>query len=172
MALMIGISTELNVKPDIATTYAWVIHPDTPKVLLTRWGPLAGFAGYELTSGDWTLEGSIRRITLSDGSQMTETIKTLNEPIYYDYELTEFAPLLMKSLFKRAYSQWWFAPRNDGSTHVIWRYSFEPANPLLAPVVWLFVQLIYRWFLAQAASNMVRISEETGLVINPKAPKS
>lgn len=162
---MIGTTEELDVKQDIRTTYRWVAHADTPIVMVTRKGPLGGFASYELITGDWTQEGSSRRISLDDGSKMTETIKTIEQPSYFDYQLDDYATPMLRRLFKRAVGQFWFTAMRDGSTQVVWRYSFQPAGPLVTPAVWLFVNTIYRSYMRNAVGNMKRISAEENLAI-------
>ncbi len=162
MATLIGTTHKLDVPQDIQTTYNWVVHPDTPIALVNRWGPLAGFDAYEMVEGDWTHPGSSRRITLDDGSHMTETIKTKDEPTYFDYELTDYSLPALRAVLKRSFGQWWFTTREDGGTHVVWTYSLEPRNVFAIPLVWLFVKTFYRAYVKAAMRDMDRISKRDG----------
>jgi len=168
MAKLIGTTQEFEVAQGIDKTYRWVVHPDTPIVLVTTRGPIAGFVSYEFIKGDWSEAGSSRRICLADGSKMTETITTTDAPAYFDYELTDFAPPLFRTLFKRSLGQWWFTSLPSGGTHIKWTYSFEPARAVLRPVVWLFVNTLYRSYIKNAVGNMKRISTDTELAIGPE----
>lgn len=167
MGRLIGTTQRFDVAHDIDSTYTWVVHRDTPIVLVTKHGVLPGFKSYEFITGDWTQDGSSRRITLDDGSQATETIKSSDKPNYFDYELTDFSAPALRALFKRAYGQWWFTAPTQGKTHIVWTYSFEPQRAWLTPVVWVFMRAIYRGYLKSAAGNMLRISENEGLGVTP-----
>lgn len=165
MGRLIGTTQKFEVPQDIEATYRWVVHRDTPIVLVTKHGVLPGFNRYTFLSGDWTQDGSSRRITLDDESNATETIKSSDKPNYFDYELTDFSAPALRALFRRAYGQWWFTATPDRGTHIVWTYSFEPRGGWLTPVVWLFVRLVYRGYLKNAAGNMKRISARDGLGI-------
>lgn len=165
MGRLIGTTQKFDVAQDIQPTYRWVVHRDTPIVMVTKHRRLPGFKCYEFISGDWTQAGSSRRITLDDGGQATETIKSTDRPDYFDYELTDFSAPALRALFKRAYGQWWFTARPGGGTHIVWTYSFEPSTAWRTPFVGVFVNALYRGHLENAVANMKRISESEGLGI-------
>ena len=169
MPKLIGTTQTFDVDQDIQTTFDWVVHPDAPVVFINGWGPIPGFDAYEITEGDWTQPGSSRKVTLGDGSNVTETIKTVNAPAYFDYELQGFTNPVLKAAFTRAFGQWWFTTREDGGTHVVWTYSFEGRNAVLTPVVWVFVNAIYRRYVKQAVSSLSTISKGEGLGAAPLA---
>lgn len=163
---MIGVTVELNVPQDIQTTYDWVVDVDAPIKFIHTHGPVPGFKSYKLLDGDWKHEGARRRVTLDDDSTLTESIKTIKRPDYFDYELQDIKnSLLAKVLLKRGYGQWWFKTTNNG-THVKWRYAFEAKNPLLIPLLWLFMNLLYRGYMKAALRKMKRFSIEENLSLN------
>ena len=162
---MIGTTVELDVPQGIETTYDWVVDRDTPIRMIHSRGPVPGFKSYKLLDGDWKHEGARRRVTLDDGSTLTESIKTIQRPDYFDYELTDFkdTPALLRILLKRSYGQWWFESTKDIGTHIRWRYSFEPQSPWLTPLLWLFTNTVYRSYLKAALQEMKRFSKDQGL---------
>ena len=162
---MIGTTVEFDVPQDIATTYDWVVDRDTPIKMIHTTGPVPGFKNYKLLDGDWKHEGARRRITLDDNSTSTETIKTIQRPSYFDYELTDFkdTSALLTLLLTRGYGQWWFERTQDGGTHIKWRYSFEPQNRWVSPLLWLFTNIAYHNFMQAAVQEMKRFSRDDGL---------
>lgn len=72
-------------------------------------------------TGDWDAAGQTRTLELSDGSSLTETLRSADYPVFA-YDLTEFTKLF-GLLVAHGHSEWLVAPEGAGSS-ISWRYSF------------------------------------------------
>lgn len=160
---MIGNTVEITVPQDIKTTYDWVVDVDAPIKFIHKTGPIPGFKSYTLLDGDWKHEGARRDVILEDGSGLTESIKTIKRPTYFDYTLANIQSPALSKLLARGFGQWWFTEIDGGGTHVKWHYAFEPTSPLLAPLVWLFMKTAYRNFMKAAMREMDYFSKTEDL---------
>jgi hypothetical protein len=73
-------------------------------------------------SGSWDTVGRTRRLELSDGGHVIETITDTENPGLFGYELSDFQKLF-GALVTGARSEWRFTAV-DGGTRIQWTYTF------------------------------------------------
>jgi hypothetical protein len=143
---MIGVTLRKNIDRDVQAAYDLLVDP----AAATKF--LQGVKSYQLLGNGWSRIGDKRLITLDTGTTMLESIKKLEPPHHFSYEITDFnnTSRLINMLIRGGMSQCWFRVNKAGGTQVIWRFSYEPRNLLLAPGLWLFMHTAYRSFMKTA----------------------
>jgi hypothetical protein len=105
-------------------------------------GPIPGVISAAVVGGGPIGKGAVRRVKTSDGNELDETYIQFEPPGAYAYEMSKFkAPLSL--LMRKATGAWTFTSR-EGGTHVVWTYSVELPNPLVAPVTALIVKVFMK----------------------------
>lgn len=107
--------------PDAA--WAFVAHHD-PTVYYPRFGPLPAVTAVHDQTGPWTVVGQTRRLALSDGGSVVETITDADSPTLFAYDLSGFQRLFGR-LVAGARAEWRFE-RDGGGTRIRWAYEFHP----------------------------------------------
>jgi len=111
--------------------------PLTPVGFYPRSGPLPGVVAVHDQTGGWDAPGQTRRLQLSDGGAVVETIVEVDRPGPADhvgtfvYELSDFRGPL-RALVRSGRAEWWYSAggASDGSTRgrgtrISWRYTFR-----------------------------------------------
>lgn len=86
-----------------------------------RSGLLPAVVAVRDQTGGWDAAGQTRTLELSDGSSLTETLRSAEYPVFA-YDLTEFTKLF-GVLVAHGHSEWLVAPEEGGSS-ISWTYSF------------------------------------------------
>jgi hypothetical protein len=98
--------------------------PIDPTRVYPRFGPLPAVVEVRHQSGSWDTPGRTRKLLLSDGGHVVETITDADSPTYFAYELSEFQKLFGK-LVAGARAEWHFEGV-AGGTRIRWTYTFRP----------------------------------------------
>ncbi len=144
---MVSATIKQNVGLDAASAFELIADPDAAVKFLD------GVKSYELLDSNWNSVGARRRITLNNGTTILETIKVFKPFEHFTYELTDFNERF-KLFLVRGTSQCWFVQTKTGTTQVTWRFTYQPRNLLLVPVLWIFMKLPYRRYMRAAALNI------------------
>ncbi len=158
MDRLIGNSVEFTVPQDIKTTYDWVVAINGPSKFILKTGPVPGFKSYKLLEGDWKHAGDQRKVTLTDDSVITEQIKTITRPTYFDFEISDIQSPMLSKILARGLGRWWFESTPSGGTHVTWSHAFQPTNPLLAPLLWVFMHTLYKNLMKTGVKSILHYS--------------
>ena len=120
---------------------AWEISGpvDTTK-FYPKYGPLPAVVEVRDQSGTWDTVGHTRRLMLSDGGHVIETITDADSPTYFAYELSDFQKLF-GMLVTGARAEWRFE-RVESGTRICWSYTFF-GKPGRAWIVKLIVSLFW-----------------------------
>ncbi|GAA2088168.1 hypothetical protein GCM10009840_27960 [Pseudolysinimonas kribbensis] len=116
-----------------------IMTPVDPARFYPRHGVIPATVGVRDQTGDWDAEGRSRRLLLSDGGSVVETLTSVQRPSRFAYELTDFRKVF-GVLVDRARAEWTF-DAEAGGTRVRWTYTFfaKPARgAIVAAVVRLF----------------------------------
>ena len=100
-----------------------------PTVFIRPTKVLPGVASFT-GAPEWRNIGDRRRLTLTDGSNIQETLTDITPGAAFAYDVTGFQGPLGK-LLVGAKGQWRVAADNDDqTTRLEWEYVFLPANPI------------------------------------------
>lgn len=117
---------------------AWDISvPIDPTQFYPRFGILPGVVDVRDQSGDWQTVGHTRRLMLSDGGHVIETIRQVEPSRFFAYELSDFQKLF-GHLVSGARAEWEYSPVAGGGTRIRWTYTFfarRGAGVLVAAIV-------------------------------------
>ncbi len=91
-------------------------------------------------SGSWDTVGRTRRLVLSDGGHVVETITDTDSPTFFAYELSDFQKLF-GMLVAGARAEWRFQ-RGESGTRISWTYTFFP-KPGRGWLVAIIVKLLW-----------------------------
>ena len=112
--------------------------PINPTRFYPKYGPLPAVTQVRDQSGSWDTVGRTRRLMLSDGGSVIETITDTESPGYFAYELSDFTKLF-GVLVSGARAEWRFERVAEG-TRIRWTYTFH-GLPGRAWIVKLIVRL-------------------------------
>lgn len=133
---------------------AWEISgPIDPTKFYPKFGPLPAVVAVEDQSGTWDTVGHTRKLMLSDGGHVIETIKSADSPTYFAYELTDFQKLF-GSLVSGARADWRFE-RVEAGTRISWTYTFH-GLPGRGWIVTLIVRLFWAPYMRRVLPPIVR----------------
>lgn len=146
------------VPTDAFLTFDQLSHPDTAIKFMGNYRGISGVKSYELLDDDWKSVGSRRQITMNNGSQILETIQSIEHGRHFKYLLTEFisSDIATKSTIKSGYSQCHFRQNKHGTTDVIWRFGLQPHKPILLPATWIYMKTVHRNFMKASVKKMKR----------------
>ena len=116
----------------LATTsldWTWkILVPIDPARFYPKFGPIPATIAVREQSGPWDSVGQTRKLVLSDGGHVIETITDVEKPhaasAFFAYELTDFQKLF-KVLVDHARAEWTYTEQ-PGGTLVHWTYTFVP----------------------------------------------
>jgi len=132
---------------------AWEISgPVDPTKFYPKFGPLPAVVGVADQTGSWDTVGHTRRLLLSDGGHVIETITDAASPTFFAYELSDFQKLFGK-LVKGARAEWRFE-RVAGGTRISWKYTFFPL-PGAGFVVGAIVKLLWGPYMKKVLPGIV-----------------
>ena len=126
--------------------------PIDPALYYPRFGPLPAVTGVVDQSGSWDTVGRTRRLLLSDGGHVIETITDTECPTLFAYELSDFQKLF-GSLVAGARAEWRFE-RVAGGARVHWTYTFS-GRPGCGWIVFLIVRLLWAPYMRRVLPKIV-----------------
>ncbi|MBH0053828.1 MULTISPECIES: SRPBCC family protein [unclassified Salinibacterium] len=127
--------------------------PLDPAQFYPRFGPLPAVVTVLEQSGTWDAVGHTRRLVLSDGGHVIETITDAAAPELFAYELSEFQKLF-GLLVSGARAEWRFDDRTTGS-RIRWSYTFF-AKPARGWIVWLIIRLWWGRYMRRVLPPIAR----------------
>jgi len=121
-------TTTASATREVVTTapldLAWAVGtPLTPVGFYPAWGPLPAVLDVHGQTGDWDAVGQTRRLELSGGGAVRETLTRVDRPSLFVYELTDFRGPLRR-LVSGGTAEWRYMPDRLG-TRIRWRYTFR-----------------------------------------------
>jgi len=120
--------------------------------LFNRWyGPIPPIKAVHDQTGDWATVGQTRRIALTGGGGMRETLTRVDAPHAFGYTLTDVSGA-MAPLIDRVEGLWAFAEHGTG-TKVTWQWTLHPKSALTAPALPVFAR-IWRGYANQALGTL------------------
>lgn len=127
--------------------------PVDPTKFYVKYGPLPAVTGVRDQTGTWDTVGRTRKLLLSDGGSVIETITDAASPTYFAYELHDFQKLFGK-LVMGARAEWHFTPV-AGGTRITWTYTFHPL-PGRGFIVGTIVRLFWAPYMKRVLPAIVR----------------
>lgn len=116
-------------------------------------GPLPAVQRVSEQTAVFTEPGASRRLHLSDGGTVVETVVVVEEPTRHSYELRGFEKIF-GALVDHARADWRF-DTVPGGTRVRWRYTFT-ALPARAVPVWLIVRIFWAPYMRRVMPGIAR----------------
>lgn len=133
---------------------AWDISgPVDPTRFYPKYGPLPAVTAVRDQTGTWDTVGHTRRLILSDGGHVIETITDADSPTYFAYELSDFQKLF-GMLVTGARAVWRFE-RVEAGTRIGWTYTFF-GKPGRAWIVKLIVKLFWAPYMNKVLPPIAR----------------
>jgi len=124
---------------------AWEISgPLDPTKFYPKSGALPAVVEVRDQTGSWDTVGRTRRLMLSDGGHVIETITDADSPNFFAYELSDFQKLF-GMLVSGARAEWRFE-RIEGGTVIRWSYTFF-GKPGRGWAVALIVKLLWAGYM-------------------------
>ncbi len=154
----IAVVAETTTETDIHTTFTTIVPIDLTKIFTGHWF-LPAVQSTKNVTGAWDAEGQSRTVCLSDGSEAQEELVSYTLPKSFSYKISGFTGSL-KYLAKSAEGQWWFETVSDGTTHVKWRYAFNPVSILTLPVLWVVAKVFWAGYMKKALTICKAYSEQ------------
>lgn len=127
--------------------------PVDPTKFYPRFGPLPAVVGVENQTGSWDTVGRTRKLRLSDGGHVIETITDAASPTYFAYELSDFQKLFGK-LVMGARAEWRFERVTEG-TRISWKYTYFPFRGT-GFIVGAIVKLFWAPYMKRVLPTIVR----------------
>ncbi len=160
MKLTARAETEINASPDVVFEY--LTDANNYSTLLKPLFPLAGINNVELIDADAPAIGVRRRVKMTDGMELVETIEQ-HEPLkVHGYFWGEGPKPPLSFLVSKAVAQWDFNATDQG-TLVNWTYDFT----LTSPIVWPLAKPIFLRFQTWMNSGLARA--QAALSTNPES---
>lgn len=136
---------------DIQTAYDVVRPAPLPEMMAKGSGPIPRVTEVRDQVGEWGTEvGQSRRIHMSDGGSVLETLTAIDAPRSFSYRLSEIKGP-MKMLVSGLDGRWTFATEGEG-TRVTWIWDVDPKSALTAPVLPI-LRLFWKGYAAKALAS-------------------
>ena len=134
-----------------------VIAPIDLSSILEGWLLVPGVDGVRDQTGAWDAAGQTRTVLLSDGSEVEETLTSVERPKSFGYRVGPLpGPLGLLAGF--ATGEWVFKPVSAKSTDISWTYSFE-VDLIRHMAVRLIVAPMWRGYADRALKRAVAAAE-------------
>ncbi|TPW70063.1 SRPBCC family protein [Schumannella sp. 10F1B-5-1] len=158
-------SVDIVVAAPLAEVFATTVATD-PAAFYPRFGPLPAVTSVSEQTAAFDQIGAHRRLHLSDGGSVIETVVEVDVPSRHVYELSRFAKLFGR-LVSGARAEWVFT-EETGGTRIHWTYAFHPL-PGRGPIVHLIVRLFWAPYMRSVLPAIARQSGElvTGAAARP-----
>ena len=132
--------------------------PIDPTAFYPKAGLLPAVVEVRDQSGSWDTVGRTRRLMLSDGGHVIETITDTRSPTFFAYELSDFQKLFGR-LIMGARAEWEYSRQEEG-TRIRWTYTFFPkrgAGVIVTAIVTLLWAPYMRRVLPPIAREIERV---------------
>jgi hypothetical protein len=140
---------EIVIEGATAAVFEYIVPIDLT-LIFTGYGPLPAVDGVENQTGGWDEAGQTRTVILSDGSTARELLTKYDHPNYFSYTVSNFSGAL-RFLTVSAKGEWWFeSSQHPHSTFVKWSYTFNSRSPIVAPLLWLITNFLWRSYMNKA----------------------
>lgn len=136
-----------------------LLTPSDPTRFYPRFGPLPAVVAVHEQSGDWQGLGQSRRLELSDGGSVVETLEVVDPPARFAYRLTRFTGPFAR-LVDHAEADWRF-PAAESGCRIEWSYRFVPRGPASALIVAIIVRLLWAPYMRRVLRGLVAEVERT-----------
>ena len=130
--------------------------PVDPTKFYPKFGPLPAVVEVRDQTGSWDNVGRTRKLMLSDGGHVIETITDTGSPTYFAYELSDFQKLF-GMLVTGARAEWRFE-RVETGTRITWKYTFF-GKPGRGWIVALISTLFWAPYMKKVLPPIVREGE-------------
>ncbi len=127
--------------------------PLDPTKFYPKSGLLPAVVAVHDQSGTWDTVGRTRKLALSDGGHVIETITDTDSPTYFSYELSDFQKLF-GMIVSSAKAEWRFE-RVETGTQISWTYTFF-SKPGKGWVVALIVKLLWGPYMKKVLPPIAR----------------
>lgn len=154
----ITVFAETTVETDIHTTFEAIVPIDLAKIFTGHWF-LPAVQSTKNVTGAWDAEGQSRTVCLSDGSEAQEKLVSYVLPKSFSYKISGFTGSL-KYLAKSAEGEWWFKKISEKTTHVKWRYAFNPVSIVSLPILWVVGKVFWAGYMKKAMAICKAHSEQ------------
>jgi hypothetical protein len=158
-------TVDIVVAARLAEVFATTVATDPP-AFYPRFGPLPAVVSVSEQTDSFDVVGASRRLHLSDGGSVIETVVEVDAPRRHVYELSRFQKLF-GSLVSGGRAEWTFAHDGEG-TRIRWTYSFAPL-PWRGAVVHLIVRLFWAPYMR---SVLPPIARQSGVVVAKPAARA
>lgn len=140
---------------------AWrVATPLTPVGFYPRAGVIPAVVAVHDQTGPWDAVGRTRRLELSDGSSVVESLVRVEPDRAFVYELSRFTGLLGR-LVTGGRADWSYSSTPNGRTRVDWTYSFF-ARPGRGLIVRGIVRFAWAPYMRRVLVGIAREVERVG----------
>lgn len=147
MTVLVEATALLPAPPEVAFEAAAALAPTT---LLPRRWPMPGCTACA-GAARWTRRGDERRLRMSDGGELVETLIRIEAPQGFCAVVSGFHGWFA-GLARDAESQWRFTPEGD-ATRLVWRIAFRPAEGVPAPILALVVKPLWPGYMRAGLSG-------------------
>lgn len=148
--------SSIFIKAPVEKTFAMALGFDAPAIVRPK-GLLPGVKSVAGTIGAWSKVGETRRLSLTDGSSVEETLVEIG-PSSYKYRVGEFSGPF-KYLVKEANASFAVEQRQNGSA-LTWSYKFTPTSAMAAAVVSFIASSLWTGWM-DAALERLKAAIET-----------
>ena len=160
------VSSSRTVPVELERAFDRVLHEPLPHIFSRRYGPIGAIREVRDQTGDvWETVGQSRRIVLSDGASMTETLTSVDRPSpdglldpprpgKFGYRIGEVSGPF-KLLIATLDGEWAFEPAGTG-TRITWSWTLHPASSVAAYGLPLFARL-WRGYARQALEEVEKL---------------
>ncbi|MET4052393.1 hypothetical protein ABID81_001763 [Frigoribacterium sp. PvP054] len=139
---------------------AWrVATPLTPVGFYPRAGVIPAVVAVHDQTGTWDAVGRTRRLELSDGSSVVESLVRVEPDQVFVYELSRFTGLLGR-LVSGGRAEWSYRSTITGRTRIDWTYSFF-ARPGRGTIVRGIVRFAWAPYMRRVLLGIAREVERT-----------
>lgn len=132
--------------------------------IFKKYASLPSIAGTNL-KGTWTKEGLQRIICFEDGTQVTETLLSVEPHRFFSYRVEQFTSAL-RHLAKKIEGNWTFTKLSENETKVEWNYNIYPKNRFVTILVKLVLKKDIRGYLTQALEIVKQNAESKTMPSN------
>lgn len=137
--------------------WTWsIIVPHDPTRFYPKFGPIPAVYAVREQEGPWGTVGQSRKLLLSDGGYVVETITDVEPQSFFAYELTSIQRGF-KQLVESARAEWCYSEHADG-TNVRWSYTFVPRRGR-GVIVRLIVRLWWGRYMHNVLPELVHEAE-------------
>jgi len=131
MKLHTKVESRIHAPADVV--FGYLTDAENYPKLLTPLFPLAGLKGVELVDAAAPAVGVQRRVTMTDGMELVETIDQHEPMKAHGYSWGEGLKPPLSMIVNKAVARWEFS-HIENATLVTWGYEFTLTSPLVWPV--------------------------------------